>query len=69
MILMSCFKMLQTIAEAVGDWYFDRAEVKVVDENCRHLVPPVTAQLYQLAHFHGHPIIELLSPVLNKTTS
>ncbi|CAB4285046.1 unnamed protein product [Prunus armeniaca] len=33
----------KTIAEAVGDWYFDRAEVKVVDENCRHLVPPVTA--------------------------
>lgn len=43
MILMLCFNMLQTIAEAVGDWYFDRAEVKVVDENCRHLVPPVTA--------------------------
>ncbi|TQD77003.1 hypothetical protein C1H46_037449 [Malus baccata] len=28
----------KTIAEAVGDWYFDRAEVKVVDETCRHLV-------------------------------
>ncbi|XP_068342353.1 pectin acetylesterase 12-like [Pyrus communis] len=27
----------KTIAEAVGDWYFDRAEVKVVDETCRHL--------------------------------
>nr|XP_028945736.1 pectin acetylesterase 12-like [Malus domestica] len=27
----------KTIAEAVGDWYFDRAEVKVVDESCRRL--------------------------------
>ncbi|CAN6724429.1 unnamed protein product [Malus baccata var. baccata] len=27
----------KTIAEAVGDWYFDRSEVKVVDETCRHL--------------------------------
>lgn len=34
--VISC-GLSQTIAEAVGDWYFDRAEVKVVDESCRRL--------------------------------
>ncbi|KAK9920094.1 hypothetical protein M0R45_028656 [Rubus argutus] len=29
----------KTIAKSVGDWYFDRAEVKVVDTSCHHLVP------------------------------
>ncbi|KAM5560862.1 pectin acetylesterase 10-like [Rosa sericea] len=29
----------KTISQSVGDWYFDRAEVKVVDKSCHHLVP------------------------------
>ncbi|PRQ42536.1 putative pectinacetylesterase/NOTUM, alpha/Beta hydrolase [Rosa chinensis] len=28
----------KTISQSVGDWYFDRAEVKVVDKSCHHLV-------------------------------
>ncbi|KAK9920095.1 hypothetical protein M0R45_028657 [Rubus argutus] len=29
----------KTISQSVGDWYFDRAEVKVYDEGCHYLVP------------------------------
>ncbi|CAN6724430.1 unnamed protein product [Malus baccata var. baccata] len=33
-ILNSAYDSWQTIGEALGDWYFDRSEVKVVDETC-----------------------------------
>ncbi|XP_040372516.1 pectin acetylesterase 12 isoform X1 [Rosa chinensis] len=29
----------KTISQSVGDWYFDRAEIKVYDEGCHYLVP------------------------------